>query len=218
MLPYIAADVVDISPAARTVTGGDAALPEQKLERGRPLTDPPPKNTKVWYGLPMVLTDSGAIVLSVVLPIAFATDGANQHPEIPYFVALGGATYVAGGPIVHLVRGHPWVAVGSLTIRLLGPFATAGLGMVVLPAIGSCHSNDDSLLSCSQAAQIVGGVLGFIGGVATAMVVDDFVLARDEQPTPMETKKSASFTWQPNVNFVREGNSRAPVLGVAGTF
>ena len=76
-----------------------------------------PVNHEQWYGLPIVVADSTAVLLLAGLALGSPID-----------MVAGGTSvllYTAGGPVVHLLAGQNTNAAASLGLRLL-PVAVGG--------------------------------------------------------------------------------------------
>jgi hypothetical protein len=128
-----------------------------------------------WYGWQTLLTDAGAITLTIAL-----TASADEHDDAAVIGAfvIGASAFALGAPIVHVAHGH-WGKAGiSLALRL-------GLSLIG-GAIGAGVGAD----SCSQyvydheGCAVGYGVLGLIAGATTALIVDAAGLAREPAPAP----------------------------------
>ncbi len=96
---------------------------------------------------------------------------------------LGVATYVGGGPLMHLIHHHTNRALLSLALRVGLPLVGGAIGN----ALGSSHCSDD----CDNDADIAGTAWGVIAGAIVASVIDvgylsrgDDVAERPIQPPP----------------------------------
>jgi hypothetical protein len=121
----------------------------------------------------------------------------------PYVAVVGEATYVLGGPIVHVTHGRWGAAAGSLALRVGLPVAFALLGH----ELDRCSPNDDSDL-CG----VTGPALGAVLGIGAAMALDSAVLAREE----LRTSIPPSITMR--LSPVIAIDSKRAFLGVAGSF
>lgn len=162
------------------------ALPDRWPEAGPSMPIAPAAPVKErWYGWQTLLTDAGAITLTIVLTAN--ADERDDAAVIGAFV-IGASTFALGGPIVHGAHGHWGKAGVSLALR-------AGLSLIG-GAIGAGIGAD----SCSQyvydheGCAIGYGVLGLIAGATTAVIVDAAVLAREIVPAPARDHVMFVFT------------------------
>jgi hypothetical protein len=169
-----------------------------------PDTDVPAERFRThWYGYQPLLIDGGTLLLLIVSAAAQSGTGAGLT-LIPYLV---------GGPTVHLVHGRYSTAGIDLGIRAGAPLVTGvigfGIGALLGAGAGGSGSNG-SFVSPELAGALVGGVLGFFGGIVGAVGVDAGLLSRERIPmTP-----PSALQWAPTVLPTRGGAH----VGVAGTF
>ena len=138
-----------------------------------------------WYGWQTLLTDAGAITLTIVL-----TANADERDDVAVIGAfvIGASTFALGAPIVHGAHGNWGKAGVSVALRL-------GLSLIG-GAIGAGIGAD----SCSQyvydheGCAIGYGALGLIAGATTAVIVDATVLARELVPAPARDHAMLMFT------------------------
>jgi hypothetical protein len=129
----------------------------------------PPAETR-WYGWQTGLADLGVIGLWAA---SGALDGHGTTAGGDALGLLGLAGFALGAPIVHAAHERRWTAIGSLGLRVGAPLAGA------LSAYGwgrlTCGAHDEGDLPCP------GGwaILGLVGGLITASIVDTAVLARE---------------------------------------
>jgi hypothetical protein len=109
---------------------------------------------------------------------------------------LAAATYLAGGPIVHLAHDRPLRAAGSLGLRL------------ALPIIGGLIGSKQGHCSGDVCGSDQTG-FGVFTGVVAAAVVDSLWLAEGDGP-PAPTRAS----WSPTMSAGPAGVA----LGLAGSF
>ena len=134
------------------------------------------------YGNQTVLADvtSGLLFCGAGLASNSNKDGLSAG-----FVVAGVATYLAGGPVVHLLHGNRGGAVRSGIVRVLLPvvatFVGAGIGGLV-GGIDNGRYSDGTSKTGDQAA--TGGVIGFGAGVLAAIVVDAAAFAHEPAPEP----------------------------------
>ena len=138
------------------------------------------------YGWQIVLADVGGLVVAGVVGAA----GGGGASVAPYFLA---------SPIVHGVHGNSGKAIGSLGLHLGLPI----VGMLVGVGVGG-HNCD------SDACGLGGLVLGMMGGMVAATVVDAAWLAH----TTVEVD-SSQVSLAPTVTVARSGGA---TFGVAATF
>jgi hypothetical protein len=148
----------------------------------------------VWYGYQNLGADAVALGLGIA-----AVDTYNRPSDVLAWSAVG--VYALGGPLVHVLHhGLTTRSLASVAMRLGLPVAGAYLGMALV------HCNH-------QERECEGDDLGgyFIGaglGIATAVIVDDFFLAREER----HVERSP---WTPTVAPAPGGGM---TFGVAATF
>jgi hypothetical protein len=147
-----------------------------------------PTEATVWYGYQNLAVDAGA----------FTTIIAGVQSGSSGFALLSLGIYTVGSPIVHMVHDNGGRAAGSLALRLGLPVLGGMIG------VGAADCSD----SGGECWDEVGGlVLGGLAGITAAVVIDDFVLAREVRPAPR--------SWSPTVAPTPGGGMS---LGVAGTF
>lgn len=119
---------------------------------------PKPQTRTVWYGWQTLLTDAAAI------------SSAFIRPEI------GIGTYALGGPIVHWAHGNTGRGFVSLGVRVVPA------GLATLALYSNCrqpanNEKPDEGISCAEGPITMGLIV-----IATAIVIDAAVLAREEVP------------------------------------
>jgi hypothetical protein len=151
-------------------------------EPGDENTDGAPQEAtveRVWYGAPMLVTDLVALTLF--------TGGAllaDHHLELGKTLAFAGVgAYLVGGPIVHVHAGRVGVGFGSLGMRAGSPMVGFWTGFFT----GALAANGCSGDGCQLGYGVVGGIVGFLAGAATAAIIDNAVLARK----PVVTRRTA---------------------------
>jgi len=162
------------------------ALPERWPEAAPPIPIGPAAPVQErWYGWQTLLTDAGAITLTIALTAN--ADERDDAAVIGAFV-IGASVFALGSPIVHGAHDHWGKAGVSLALRL-------GLSLIGA-AIGAGIGAD----SCSQyvydheGCAIGYGALGLIAGATTAVIVDAAVLARELVPAPARDHAMFLFT------------------------
>ena len=121
------------------------------------------------YRLTLVALDAAALVM-----VLGAAAAENE------LLAVGGVgTYALGAPVVHLAHGQPGRSLISLTLRVGVP----ALGIAIMTtSLASCES-------CAGGA-IFGGVV-VLGGIVTAIIVDDAFLGNVPKPLPQTERRSS---------------------------
>jgi hypothetical protein len=122
-----------------------------------------------WYGWQTLLTDAawlgGGPSLGLAVP-------ANAR----VFVALGGAaTYVFAPAVIHLVHHRGQAALASLALRLGGPAALGGIGMLTGFLLGFGRTSPITSTPWSGAAS--GLFFGTASGVVMAITLDASLFA-----------------------------------------
>jgi len=157
-------------------------------ERERPA--PAPETQEVWYGWQTLLTD--ALALGTV----FAS------PE------LGIGTYALGAPIVHWGHGNVARGFGSLLLRTGAPFVLGLGGGAMCDSSHSGSSEYDGWECLGPMA------IGVLLGVATAVVVDSAVIARETVPVEKTTFALGPVKMMPSVGTT----GKQTTLSLSGTF
>ncbi len=134
-----------------------------------PETQPLPPDFTESYRSQVFGCDAIAMGLVVLAAINAGNDGRSTNTAS--LLELGLATYLIGGPLVHLLHDRPGTAAGSLGLRVGAPILL-GFAFGMLGNSGG----DDS----GEGAAILGALIGTI----TALVIDSAVLAKgDDRPT-----------------------------------
>jgi hypothetical protein len=159
------------------LVGGLAAL--GLVASGRPArAEPSPSEQTTWYGWETLTADGAAIALFVAAGLLDEAKRKSSPPDptlgllADAALATGIAAYVAGPPLMHIVRGNGKKTGASVALRLGLPLAGAITGFVAGDV--ACTSNRDQEVSCP----LITGVLGFVAGGITAIVIDAAALAR----------------------------------------
>lgn len=120
-----------------------------------------------WYGWQTFAADgaAGALFLAAV---------ADNHSTTLF--ALSGVTFGLGAPSIHLAHGHWDFALGSLGLRILGPF----LGAVIGAQSDIRVSDDATGVASSNKWGITGAAIG--GLVVSA--IDGVLIAYDTKASP----------------------------------
>lgn len=184
---------------ATTSAHADESLPEPAVEADKPQTA-----QKRWYGYQTLATDAASVAL---LGLAIAADD-NGTAQTGFLVASG-ATYAIAPGVVHGVHGNPGRAVGDVAIRVFAPVVTTGVGAL----LGVATSDRD--LGSQLGGVLVGGLIGFVTGVAGAMALDATVLAYDSSPAGAEKKPAKTgASIAPSFGPTKNGFA----AGLSGTF
>lgn len=171
----------------------DADAPTEQEEAWRP-GNPQPHlgreraSTRRWYGLPTLLLDAGSAGLIGVGAIAPKSDAG-------ILMGVGALTYVAGGPVVHLMNQHWWRFGGSLLLRGGLPIATTLLVAQGCIGMGDCADNV---------------VTGLVLGSVAASVIDLSLLHWEAK----EPKPQSSGSFVPQLALDR----RSVLFGASGSF
>lgn len=162
-----------------TVAGAD--------ERASPATQEPSTSRPAWYGWQTLGVDL------VTLPVVYGGLAADNAGII-----LGGFSgYVAGGGVVHAIRGNWGRAAGSVGLR----FALPSLGLI--KGLGDCEWDKDEQCKLPNVYATV--------GIAIASIIDAALLAHDGEP---ERPSSLGLRLTPSL----AAGPRGGGLGVSGSF
>lgn len=167
--------------------------------------DDAPAAPRGWYGEQVIIVSAvgHAAVLAGVL--------SGKDTGAPIAV-VGGATFLLGGPVVHLAHGRVGTAAASFGLNVLVPAAlgSAGFGL-------GCAFNHGCDGQWGLVAGIVGSIAGAAIGTMTATGLDAGLLAYE----PAQRKRRSSAKGRlPVPRFVPIVNA-APqqvVAGIGGTF
>jgi hypothetical protein len=155
-----------------------------------PSLEPAAPPLELGYRWQTALSDGAAVGLFML--------GASSNSSGLADAGLG--TYLLGAPIIHLSHNRPGRAAGSLALRLGLPILGVMVGLK--SHAHSCPNGD----ICDEGPGAE-AVLGLLGGVVAASVIDTAFLAKgDEAP--------ARPSWSPAVTANQHGFG----LGVAGAF
>lgn len=138
----------------------------------------------------------------VALVTAMAALGGGDSESRSRLFQIAAGTYVFGGPLIHLVHRRPGRAAISLAMR-------AGLPIGGALLLSSSHHNScpSDSTSCDDFGGFFPFLVGFVGGILTASIVDSAVLARGDDPP--------ARSWGPTVAPGRGGGF---TFGVGGAF
>lgn len=186
----------DSAPSADSVAAEARGSQAQLYPKYDTTVDPrDPFPARRWYGWQTLLLDGAAIALTVG---GAGLDGNDAAQTPALGLALG--TYLAGGPVVHLLHGHPGKAALSLGLRVGVP-VTAG---AIAAAATQCKPELDGE-ACGM-----GTVIATIGsaalGAVVASIIDGTAIARDPVPNA------------PSVSPVVQVGKNGGVVGLAGRF
>jgi hypothetical protein len=136
-----------------------------------PAEHPAPDGPERWYGWQVAVADALSVgLIAAGLAVAGSADESDSAIARTGVVlsSLGFVAYLGGAPVLHGVHERPALrALGSLGLRVGLPLVGVGLGT----ALANCgSSNDDSF--GEGFCEVVGGGLGLVIGMVTAMVMD----------------------------------------------
>ena len=131
-----------------------------------------------WYGAPIVLVDLAA--LGAFFGGMVASNRGNALGTA--LMIAGGGTYLLAGPIVHITQHRVGRGAASLGLRAGAPLVGAVTGLIVgaISGMRDTSENDKSCPKetwCGAHDMVVGGAVGFVGGLLVAAVVDSAALA-----------------------------------------
>ena len=149
-----------------------------------------------WYGWQILLVDLASTAAIVGGSVA-AQDGGTAI-AIPI---VGGAGYLAGGPLVHLAHGEGDRATRSALLRAFVPLGVGALG-AGLGALSAGSGSNEICASKRACGAAFGALLGVSAGMLTAMVAD-WVTAASARPFSSPPQPSSlvpeARTWTPLV-------------------
>jgi hypothetical protein len=136
-----------------------------------------------WYGAPAVMAEGAGLGLVIVGGVMTNQPGQSTPALGKDLIPLGIAAWFLGPPVNHLANRHVGRAFGSLGLRLAAfvvPIA-AGFGLSAAMNGGGnlLCAGDPPPQNCSDLPALA-MVVGVVGGVVSVMVVDDWLLAREE--------------------------------------
>ena len=178
-----------------------AAAPptEERPDESSATPAPPPREAPRWYGWQTFAVDSvaGAIFLGAI---------ADDHNSLLF--GLSGVTFSLGAPAIHVAHGRWGVAVGSLGMRMLGPFVGTMIGS---GADVRASANGDAGSDTHGKWSVIGAG---IGGLVVS-VIDGVILAYD-QPLSSSPPRNQALRADslPQLIVLRHGIA----LGYAGQF
>jgi hypothetical protein len=156
-----------------------------------------------WYGRPMAIADALSLT-AFIGGIALGITG--DSPWATPLGVVGFAGYALGGPIVHLTRQRVGVAFGSLGLRVGAPLIGLAAGMLLgAMAWSGCQGGN----ACWLEGAAMGFFAGGLGGLFTAVIVDNAALARK----PVMARRTALWvapTYRPE--------ERRTALSLCGTW
>ena len=167
----------------------------------------PPKTHEEWYGYQTLIAD-GASVAAMIGGASFANDRVAER-----LLLAGGLGYVFGGPIVHWMHGNMGPGFGSLGLRVGAPLVGLFWGAVIGAAADTHGSEADSVA--------VGSAIGFLGGMAGAMLVDAALLAYEKVPGERPLESAKLVPAKPPLRLVPQlsiGRVGGATVGLSGLF
>jgi hypothetical protein len=164
---------------------------QEPLGSGSSVSDSNGVEEKVWYGLPIVLTDIASI--GAMVGGTVVTDHGFEAGW--GLILLGTGAYLLGGPIVHFTERGARPGFASLGLRARAAAGGALAGAIIGGVIGSrekCGSDD----TCGLGGAAVGFVFGLLSGGLVAMVVDSAALAYKSR-TPAVPRLAVTPVYHP---------------------
>jgi hypothetical protein len=180
-----------------------------------PAVDPTPE--RIWYGAELLVFDAGTFVLTGA--------AAAVDTQAPVAWVLGGLiTYIASGPVIHLLNGNASGAGLSVLMRVGIPFLAGAAGYALAPCSPpssyDAPSEETAAWNCTWTRVGAAG-LGGILGILTASALDAGFLAwksGDTAPSP-DAATLHALAWLPSAGIAYDSGHRAtPTFGVQGTF
>jgi hypothetical protein len=160
------------------------------------------------YRLSLVGNDAAAISM-LVLAAVLADD---NRVVANWSLAGSAATFALGGPIIHLVHEQPGRALGSFGLRVGLPVTGIALGVGMILSCGAGEGSE----WCALAGAMIGGTI-MLGGVVTAMIVDDGFLGRAPKPRPKDASRATS-SFQASLAPLIDPKKRSLGLSLIGAF
>ena len=201
----LAVAVLATTGAARPAAADDRGWTSITLDEPRIAADPNPDDSdgRRWYGGPALVADGVAIALltaAVSSNPSHAFDSWRSSPT----VALGIGAYMLGGPINHLLHGHPGRALGSVLLR------TSSLAAITMGiALGNGCDNRDwgqSTSGCTIRPLLV--ILG------AGLAITTTALDGSASDKPSMKRREARHKLAPSISV----GSNSSLVGLAGTF
>jgi hypothetical protein len=151
-----------------------------------PAEAPPAQQTR-WYGWQTFVADAGALGFAALALGTSSANGSDAAAFVP--LAVGGGSYLLGGPIVHAAHGHWGKAGGSLALRVGLPL----LGW----AAGYALSGDSCRREYAydhEGCPFENAAYGLILGAVSAMILDAVLLGRERVDDGARGAPSVAFT------------------------
>ena len=182
--PAPAVSTTDPCPCANALRAKQAERP--LIERG--------------YGLQTLAFDGAALAL-------FATYAASNAGGGDVLPVLSGASYIGGGPIVHLAHGHVDKAFISLGLRGGLPLAFGIAGGFIAANRETNHGPADMY------AGIGGLVIGMGVGMVAASALDATLVANERVPAPLPREAGKITNVSPSVSVLPQGGAMLALRG-----
>jgi hypothetical protein len=181
--------------------------PPAPVEQPRP-TAPKGKEEETWYGYQTLIVDGAS--LGLVLGGAAMAGHPGGGDSGGSVAVAGGIGYLLGAPVVHWMHGRIGPGLGSLGLRVGLPLAGMFWGAIIGAAANDRHG---------EVFSSTGLGIGFVAGVAGAMLLDTTLLAYEkpsekEKEAYEEAKAKRSLRWMPNLAPQKSGGT----VGVSGVF
>ena len=134
--------------------------------------------TREWYGAPIVFVDLAA--LGAFFGGMVASDRGNDLGSA--LMIAGGGTYLLAAPLVHVTQHQVGRGFASLGLRTGAPLVGAVTGLIVGAIIGLRDTSEYDKACpketwCGAHDMVMGGTVGFVGGLLVAAAVDSAALA-----------------------------------------
>src|SRR6188768_4174874 len=163
-------------------SSADAQYGEDTAVRPPPqLRDSPAQSVRQWYGWQMLASDVASVALFAG-GAAYA-NGQGVYERTPplanVMVTAGIAGYALGAPALHFVHERPFVAVGSLGLRLAGP----ALGGLLGVAFAECPAPEATEYgSCGMTQMAMGASVGALAAIILDATLLGWSSAKVEAP------------------------------------
>ena len=148
-----------------------------------------------WYGSPALVTDGAALTL-------MAAGLGAKHTSL---FLLGGAGYLLGAPVNHIINGRPGRAIGSVFLR---QFAAALAVAIIFVSYTSQGCDSDGAVSKDNCALGAGLVVGGVT-LAGAALLDDLKIAHPapESAARKHSSLTPSLVITPSLGFLSLGGA-----------
>jgi hypothetical protein len=158
-----------------------------------------------WYGWQIMLADLG--VIAMLAGGGVATGSSSSFAFIPI---IGGVTFYADGPLIHLGHGNSAGVRRSLLLRGLVPLGVAALGAGVgaVLAAGQRSHSEECNVGCAAG---ITATIGFGAGMLGAMIAD-WATAREPVFPAQVAQQATEPLWTPMVMLTPRGGGAGVVV------